>query len=164
MESLDLGTAVLFLIVGVVVGVALSKLLGKGPSNNELQQKLEDTQDQFEKYQEDVGTHFEQTATLVNKMTDSYREVHEHLSKGAQTLAEESKIALTLDQNAALSLKPLNDESENSGDASNTEINIENNTSDDSASDTSDNNTSDAAEESAQSSESAEPTSSPLNS
>ena len=106
MESLDLSTAILFLIVGTIIGVALSKILAKGPSNNQLQQQLEDTQDQFTNYQKEVGTHFEQTASLVNKMTDSYREVHEHLSKGAQSLAQESNIALTLQP--TLKLEPLN--------------------------------------------------------
>ena len=40
-------------------------------------------------YRDKVEDHFLQTADLVNDMTQAYRSVHEHLSKGAQVLCSE---------------------------------------------------------------------------
>lgn len=91
----DLPSTILFIAIGVIIGAALSKILNKGPKTAELQQKLEDTQEQFDSYQKEVGTHFQKTAELVNQLTQSYREVHEHLSKGAQELAQNTPDTLT---------------------------------------------------------------------
>lgn|GEM_PF-3833563 len=82
------------LAIGIIIGVALSKILNKGPKVSDLQEQLEQANDQLESYQQHVGTHFQKTAELVNNLTESYRSVHEHLSEGAQNLAQTQGNAL----------------------------------------------------------------------
>ena len=48
---------------------------------------MDDLQDRFDSYQREVVTHFNTTASLVKKLTQSYQDVQEHLSDGAQRLA-----------------------------------------------------------------------------
>ncbi len=86
----DLPSTILLIALGVIIGAALSKILNRGPSVSELQQKLEESQDQLDQYRKDVDKHFQTTAELVNNLTQSYRAVHEHLSQGAQKLTHHS--------------------------------------------------------------------------
>lgn len=51
----------------------------------------EAVQKEFDAYREDVAEHFARTARLVNTMTDSYKDVFEHLREGAQTLLSEEQ-------------------------------------------------------------------------
>jgi uncharacterized membrane-anchored protein YhcB (DUF1043 family) len=48
---------------------------------------LDDIQERFDSYQNEVVTHFNTTATLVKKLTQSYQEVQDHLADGANRLA-----------------------------------------------------------------------------
>lgn len=43
-------------------------------------------------YQEEVADHFVKTAELVNSLTDSYKEVFDHLRQGAETLVDEETL------------------------------------------------------------------------
>lgn len=52
----------------------------------ELEEKLAAAEAQYLDYKKEVTSHFVDTATLINNMTDSYQAVHEHLTKGAQIL------------------------------------------------------------------------------
>ena len=108
--NLDLGSILLLLIIGTIVGAALSKILSKGPSTEELQKKLNETQNKFDDYRDEVTDHFEQTSKLVNRMTESYRDVYEHLSKGAQSLAVDAKLSLDKDQENLIEFKSLSGE------------------------------------------------------
>ena len=99
----DLPSTLLLIAIGVIIGAALTKILNRGPNPAELQQKLEDTQDQFDSYQKEVGSHFQKTAELVNNLTNSYQEVHQHLSVGAQSLAKHTPETLESSQFKALS-------------------------------------------------------------
>ena len=76
----------LALVVGVVVGFALARLLPNAAPNG-TQRQLDDIQQRFDTYQNDVVTHFNSTATLVRKLTQSYQDVQEHLADGANRLA-----------------------------------------------------------------------------
>lgn len=52
-----------------------------------LEQRLHHAETTLQAYQRDVAEHFAQTSQLVNNLTQSYREVHEHLASGALKLA-----------------------------------------------------------------------------
>ncbi|MBF8781836.1 ZapG family protein [Pseudomonas fulva] len=76
----------LALVVGVVVGFALARLLpNAAPSST--QRQLDDIQQRFDNYQNEVVTHFNSTATLVKRLTQSYQDVQDHLADGANRLA-----------------------------------------------------------------------------
>ena len=74
------------LLVGVVIGFLISRLApGAAPSRT--QSQLDELQERFETYQSEVVTHFNTTAALVRKLTQSYQDVQEHLIEGIDRLA-----------------------------------------------------------------------------
>jgi len=76
----------LALVIGVVVGFVVARLLpNAAPSST--QRQLDDIQKRFDSYQNEVVTHFNSTAVLVKKLTQSYQDVQDHLAEGANSLA-----------------------------------------------------------------------------
>lgn len=74
------------LLAGVAIGFLAARLLpNAAPSRT--QRQLDEMQQRFDSYQSEVVTHFNTTASLVKKLTQSYQEVQEHLSQGANRLA-----------------------------------------------------------------------------
>ena len=76
----------LALVAGVAIGFLIARLLPNA-APNKVQRQMDDLQDRFDSYQREVVTHFNTTASLVKKLTQSYQDVQEHLSDGAQRLA-----------------------------------------------------------------------------
>lgn len=78
-------------LVGVAVGLVVGYLLGRGGnSKQQMSRELEATRGELERYKEEVTSHFETTAELVNGLTEQYRRVHQHLASGAQTLCSDT--------------------------------------------------------------------------
>jgi uncharacterized protein len=75
------------LLGGLGLGALSYHLLRNFIQGGNLEQRLHQAESNFEGYQRDVAEHFAQTSQLVNNMTQSYREVHEHLASGALKLA-----------------------------------------------------------------------------
>lgn len=76
----------LALLAGTAIGFLVARLVpSAAPSRT--QRQLDDMQERFDNYQREVVTHFNTTANLVRKLTQSYQEVQEHLSEGANRLA-----------------------------------------------------------------------------
>lgn len=74
------------LLVGVVIGFLISRVAPRAaPSRT--QGQLDELQERFETYQSEVVTHFNTTAALVRKLTQSYQDVQEHLTDGIDRLA-----------------------------------------------------------------------------
>jgi uncharacterized membrane-anchored protein YhcB (DUF1043 family) len=74
------------LVAGVVIGFFVARLLpNAAPSST--QRQLDDVQERFDTYQNEVVTHFNSTANLVQKLSQSYQDVQEHLAEGANRLA-----------------------------------------------------------------------------
>lgn len=74
---------------GIAVGLGISFLVrGNRQRVQELEGELTDLQRQFNHYREQVSDHFLTTSELVQKMTDSYRDVYEHLASGSQALCQ----------------------------------------------------------------------------
>ncbi|MGY3023651.1 uncharacterized membrane-anchored protein YhcB (DUF1043 family) [Pseudomonas lurida] len=76
----------LALVAGVAIGFLVARLLPNAAPNR-TQRQLDDIQERFDSYQNEVVTHFNSTATLVKKLTQSYQEVQDHLADGANRLA-----------------------------------------------------------------------------
>lgn len=82
------------LIVGLVVGGAIGALAtwwisrARGGAVSVMQLKQEN-----DKFRNEVTEHFVETARLINQMTDSYKEVFDHLSSGAERLVDDKKLA-----------------------------------------------------------------------
>ena len=74
---------------GVACGVGIGYLtLCNSRRSQLLQEKCETLQREFDAYRSQVGQHFQRTSELVQKMTESYREVYEHLATGSQALCQ----------------------------------------------------------------------------
>ncbi|ARD10527.1 MULTISPECIES: Z-ring associated ZapG family protein [Pseudomonas] len=76
----------LALVAGVVIGFLVARLLPNTVPNS-TQRQLDDIQERFDTYQNEVVTHFNSTANLVQKLSQSYQDVQEHLAEGANRLA-----------------------------------------------------------------------------
>lgn len=78
------------LLVGVVIGFLIGGKLNANPSRvKELEAQLREAKETDRRYRDNVSDHFSMTADLVHHMTESYREVYEHLASGAQDLCPE---------------------------------------------------------------------------
>jgi len=76
-------------VCGIACGIGIAYLMpGNRRRAQELQEKLQRLQQEFDSYHDQVGQHFLKTSDLVQKMTESYRDVYEHLATGSQTLCQ----------------------------------------------------------------------------
>ncbi len=106
MYSLELviTVAVAMTLIGLAAGYLIAlRAAPSQQSQRQLEEHLNQMKQQQEDYQHEVSEHFVETADLLNQLTTSYRDVHNHLAKGAQLLAGD---------NAKKTLKELPDGSE----------------------------------------------------
>jgi len=77
------------LIVGLGIGVLLGRRTSPaGQKYRDVERKLDQVLQDKKVYEDEVVEHFTDTAKLLNNLTDSYREVHNHLAKGAAALCQ----------------------------------------------------------------------------
>lgn len=95
MESAQYSLTLLIIVGGVlfVIGAGLGVLLGRRTSPAAHRQraaelKLEQVLQDKKAYEDDVVEHFTDTAKLLNNLTERYRDVHNHLARGASTLCQ----------------------------------------------------------------------------
>ncbi len=75
------------LAIGVVVGVVIASRISSSPSRvRELESQIRKLKESHTEYKDSVSDHFSMTAELIQHMTESYREVYQHLASGAQDL------------------------------------------------------------------------------
>lgn len=80
-------TAIVCLAAGVAIGFVLASRVNANPTKiTELEKSLQDLERTHARYKDEVSEHFSVTAELVQQMTDSYRDVYQHLASGAQDL------------------------------------------------------------------------------
>lgn len=80
-------TAIACLAIGIVIGVVFASRLSTSPSRvQELESQIRDLKDNHTDYKDSVSDHFSMTAELVQHMTESYKEVYQHMATGAQDL------------------------------------------------------------------------------
>lgn len=82
-------------IVAIVAGMALGFFMGRRASDaarryRDVALKLDQVIQEKKSYEAEVVEHFTNTARLLNELTESYREVHNHLAQGADKLCHGS--------------------------------------------------------------------------
>lgn len=82
LEILVMVSTIVFCIGGLL-GAVISRTLMPPEQQKELEQSLQLTRQELNQYQQDVAQHFADTSKLVNNLTQSYKDVHEHLVHGA---------------------------------------------------------------------------------
>lgn len=95
MESavISLGTLIAMGVAVLIVGLGIGILFGRSTSPaqqkyREVERKLDQILQDKKAYEDEVVEHFTDTAKLLNNLTESYRDVHNHLAKGAATLCQ----------------------------------------------------------------------------
>lgn len=61
----------------------------------ELEEQIQELESRHNRYRDSVSEHFGMTAELIQQMTESYRDVYQHLATGAQNLCS-SEVASKL--------------------------------------------------------------------
>ncbi|MDP6535325.1 MAG: DUF1043 family protein [Gammaproteobacteria bacterium] len=74
------------LAVGVIIGVLFASRVNGGSRVQELENQIHSLKENHGEYRDSVSDHFAMTAELVQHMTESYKEVYQHLASGAQDL------------------------------------------------------------------------------
>ena len=81
--------AIAILLVGLLLGILWGRRTASFSGKyRELERKLDQVLQDKKAYEDEVVEHFSQTARLLNGLTDSYREVHNHLARGAGQLCQ----------------------------------------------------------------------------
>lgn len=94
MESMDNATIqILAGLALLIIGLGLGMLLGRRSSpqsqkNRDVERKLDQVLQDKKAYEDEVVEHFTDTAKLLNSLTQSYRDVHNQLAKGATELCQ----------------------------------------------------------------------------
>lgn len=84
----------IWLLVGLIVGGAIGAVAtwwisrARGGVVSVMQLKQEN-----DKFRDEVAEHFVETARLINHMSESYKQVFDHLSRGAEKLVDDEKLA-----------------------------------------------------------------------
>lgn len=82
----------LIFLAGLLVGAAINYILAGGArGSNKIGTQLSELQKEFKEYQQEVGDHFTTTAHLINKLTETYRDIHAHMAEAAQTLVQDGQ-------------------------------------------------------------------------
>ncbi|TBV12350.1 YhcB family protein [Stutzerimonas kirkiae] len=74
-------------IIGLIVGIAIGYLIARYAAPSGTQRQVDNLQERFDTYQSEVVTHFNTTATLLHKLTNTQQDIRDHLSQGADKLA-----------------------------------------------------------------------------
>ena len=80
---------VLAFLLGTTLGcIAAWLIISRDNRTQQLEVELNELKGHFTDYRDQVTRHFMQTSSLVQTMTDSYRDVYEHLASGAKRLCD----------------------------------------------------------------------------
>lgn len=77
---------IVLLLIGGLIGVAIGRAWVSPSHQKDLEHRLDDTEKELKEYHQNVTSHFAETAKKVGELAQSYRELHEHLAKGALEL------------------------------------------------------------------------------
>ncbi|MCL1479520.1 YhcB family protein [Marinobacter sp. M3C] len=99
--------AVAALVVGILIGVLLGRSTGQGSSlrQRRTEQQVDELRNEYTRYQAQVNEHFMESAHLLRRFNDSYRDVNQHMAKSATRLCNDDELIHELEQNSAQRLK-----------------------------------------------------------
>lgn len=79
-------------IVAFIIGLLVGKAQTGGAQAEVAQQKAKDAEQLLSEYKSSVSEHFGKTADLVDNLTQSYKDVFEHLGSSARELLSEEEV------------------------------------------------------------------------
>lgn len=91
--------AIAALVVGIVIGVLISR---SGQTTNlrqrRVEQQIEELRSEYTRYQAQVNEHFMESAHLLRRFNDAYRDVNQHMARGANRLCNDEEWMEELEQ------------------------------------------------------------------
>jgi len=82
-------SAIALLGLGLVIGLLIGRSTSpQSQKNRDVERKLDQVLQDKKAYEDEVVEHFTDTAKLLNSLTESYRDVHNQLAKGAAELCQ----------------------------------------------------------------------------
>lgn len=84
--------AIAALIVGIVIGVLVGRS-GQGSTlrQRRAEQQVEELRSEYIRYQAQVNEHFMESAHLLRRFNDAYRDVNQHMARGANRLCNDEE-------------------------------------------------------------------------
>ncbi|WP_323751945.1 YhcB family protein [Marinobacter sp.] len=94
--------AVAALVVGIIIGVLFGRS-GQGASlrQRRAEQKIDELRGEFTRYQAQVNEHFLESAQLMERFNDAYRDVNQHMARGANRLCNDEEWPESLAQDVS---------------------------------------------------------------
>jgi len=81
----------IFVISVCVIAFFIGRLTSKEREDKKrLEIELEESREELKNYRSEVTSHFQETAHKFNALTENYRNIYEHLARGAQSLCDKS--------------------------------------------------------------------------
>jgi len=82
--------AIAALVVGIVIGVLFGRS-GQGQTlrQRRAEQQIDELRSEFTRYQAQVNEHFMESAHLLRRFNDAYRDVNQHMARGANRLCND---------------------------------------------------------------------------
>ncbi|AWM81618.1 hypothetical protein DKL61_15435 [Gammaproteobacteria bacterium ESL0073] len=84
--------AIVAFLVGVLGGFLVSKATAGRDSSGNLKNQMDSLQGRFSDYQTEVANHFNKTASIAQKFSQSYQEMQSHLQHSVETLVSDSEL------------------------------------------------------------------------
>ncbi|MBL4772824.1 MAG: DUF1043 family protein [Alcanivoracaceae bacterium] len=99
-------------LFGLVIG-ALIMYFASG-ANRDSEKGVAEVEKKLNNYQQEVAQHFEQTADLVDELTQSYKKVFDHLGKSARGLMTDEQVQAQIEKRKGnkVTLEFLTDDSQ----------------------------------------------------
>ncbi|GAA3570223.1 MULTISPECIES: YhcB family protein [Marinobacter] len=98
--------AIAALIVGIVIGVFIGRS-GQGSTlrQRRAEQQIDEVRNEFTRYQAQVNEHFMESAHLLRRFNDAYRDVNQHMARGANRLCNDEDWLEGLDEDSRARLE-----------------------------------------------------------
>ncbi|MFD2229685.1 YhcB family protein [Alkalimarinus sediminis] len=105
--------AVIAFLSGAFLGILIYRAIRSDASRSaRVEQQMDELQQTHTRYQAQVSDHFVQTAHLINRLNQDYRDIHNHLAKGATELCSEDSANSLLSLSSETPEQPIIDHQE----------------------------------------------------
>lgn len=87
---------ILAAIAALIVGIIIGALIGRSGQGSTLRQRraeqqAEEVRNEYLRYQAQVNEHFMESAHLLRRFNDAYRDVNQHMARGANRLCNDEE-------------------------------------------------------------------------
>lgn len=88
-STLEVGfIAIIALLAGVAIGYLVLRRLTPKHGHDHAEAQLRRLREEHQNYRYQVTEHFSGTAEMLGQLANNYREIHNHLAQGAQSLCD----------------------------------------------------------------------------